>query len=386
MLLLIIGLVMFIGLVVVHELGHFWVARRNGVEAEEFGIFFPPTLWRKKTKGGWDFTINLLPLGGFVKLKGEYDEDKRPGAFGAATTWVKTKIMLAGVAVNLIVAVLLFTILALTGMPKLVADQFTVPSDTKVIRQDVYVGSVTTGSPAAKAGLQSQDKIVAITGDAGKKYAIGENDLSTVTKTLAGQTVTIDFVRDGQAKTATTQLNSQKAVTESIAAGSPKGHLGVAPVQNVITRSTWSAPIVAVGVTGQFTKLTFQGLWTALRGLGSILAATVTGNTVARQHGQAVAADQVSGPVGIFMILKSGSVLGFSYILMIIALISLTLAIMNLLPIPALDGGRVFVMMLARLLKKPLTRQIEERVYGAGFLVLIALIIVITIVDVRRFF
>lgn len=386
MLLLIVGLILFISLVVVHELGHFWVARRNGVDAEEFGIFFPPTLWRKKMKGGWDFTINLLPLGGFVKLKGEYDEDRRPGAFGAATTWVKTKIMLAGVVVNLVVAVLLFTILALTGMPKLVNNQFTVASDTKIIRQDVYVGSVTAGSPAAKAGLKSQDKITTITGEQGKSYSIGKSDLSTVTRTLAGQTVTIDFVRNGHAKTVAAKLNTEKAVTDSIAAGSPKGYLGVAHVENIVVRSTWSAPIVAVGVTGQFTKMTLQGLWSALRGLGSIIAATITGNTVARQHGQTAASEQVSGPVGIFMILKSGSVLGFSYILMIIALISLTLAIMNILPIPALDGGRVFVMMVARLLKKPLTRQIEERVYGAGFIALILLIIVITIVDVKRFF
>ena len=209
MLLLIVGLILFIGLVVVHELGHFWVARRNGVDAEEFGIFFPPTLWRKKMKGGWDFTINLLPLGGFVKLKGEYDEDKRPGSFGAATTWAKTKIMLAGVVVNLVAAVLLFTVLALTGMPKLVSNQFTVASDTKIIRQDVYVGGVTAGSPAAKAGLQSEDKIVTITAEAGKSYEIGQNDLPTVTKSLAGQAVTIEFMRDGQTKTATTRLNSE---------------------------------------------------------------------------------------------------------------------------------------------------------------------------------
>src|SRR5664279_4348127 len=109
MVLFIIGIVLFIGLVVVHEAGHFWAARRNGVEIEEFGIFFPPRLWKKRMKNGWDFTINLLPLGGFVKLKGENDSDKRPGSFGAASDLAKAKIMLAGVAVNLVTVFLLFT-------------------------------------------------------------------------------------------------------------------------------------------------------------------------------------------------------------------------------------------------------------------------------------
>src|SRR6185312_5640235 len=102
--LLIVGLVLFIGLIVTHELGHFWAARRGGVDIEEFGLFFPPTLFRRKTKGGWDFTINLLPLGGFVKLKGEHDSDTTKGSFGAADLKTKSKIMSAGVIVNLATA------------------------------------------------------------------------------------------------------------------------------------------------------------------------------------------------------------------------------------------------------------------------------------------
>src|SRR5665213_2759553 len=118
--LLVVGVVLFIGLVVVHEWGHFIVARRAGVEVEEFGIFFPPRLYKHKTKAGWLFTINLLPLGGFVKLKGEHDSDTQPGTFGAASLWVKSKIMAAGVVMNLITALALLTILALIGMPKLI--------------------------------------------------------------------------------------------------------------------------------------------------------------------------------------------------------------------------------------------------------------------------
>ena len=153
--LLIIGLALFIGLIITHELGHFWAARRNGVDIEEFGLFFPPTLYRHRTKGGWDFTINLLPLGGFVKLKGEHDSDTEKGSFGAATLKAKSKIMFAGIGVNLITAYLLFMILALLGMPQLVGNQFTVASDTHYLHKSTYrtiVNSVEKDSPAAKAG------------------------------------------------------------------------------------------------------------------------------------------------------------------------------------------------------------------------------------------
>src|SRR5215469_16636955 len=98
--LLIVGIILFILLVVVHEWGHFIAARRNGVEVEEFGIFFPPHLYTHKTKSGWLFSINLIPLGGFVKLKGEHDTDTEKGSYGAASLWAKTKIMTAGVAMN----------------------------------------------------------------------------------------------------------------------------------------------------------------------------------------------------------------------------------------------------------------------------------------------
>lgn len=386
MALLILGLVLFIGLVVVHELGHFWAARRNGVEIEEFGIFFPPALWRRKTKAGWDFTVNLLPLGGFVKLKGEYDADKRPGSFGSATTWVKVKIMLAGVAVNLVTALVLFMVLAWVGMPKIIDNQFTVASDTKIVKQVTYVAYVEQKSPAANAGLQLRDKLVSIAGENEQPITVGQTALRDITEKLAGQKITIVYVRDGTTKTAHTTLLTKQAVAESKKTSSPRGYLGVSPLEQVTRRSTWSAPVVAVGVTAQFTKLTFQGLGQALQGLAGIIAGALTGNTAARQNAQTEAGSQVGGPVAIFFTLKSGSTLGFGFVLMIIALISLTLAIMNVLPIPALDGGRLFVMLIARILKKPLTEKVEGLVYGIGFSVLIGLIVLITIVDIKRFF
>lgn len=380
--LLVIGLLLFIGLVVVHELGHFWAARRGGVKVEEFGIFFPPALLRRKTKAGYDFTVNLLPLGGFVKLKGEHDSDTEPGSYGAARTSTKVKIMLAGVFMNLVTALALFTVLAWLGMPKLIDNQFTVKSDTHVIRNNVLISYVEPKSPAANAGLQVRDQLTSV----GGKKVTTATVLPTITKEFAGKPTTIVYVRDGETHQTTATLLSADVVAASKKTDNPKGYLGIQPNEYALQRSTWSAPVVAVGLSAQLTALTFQGLGHAVAGLGGIVAGAVTGNHQAREHAQTNASSQVSGPVGIFVILKDGSVLGYQFMLLIIAVISLTLAIMNVLPIPALDGGRLFVTLISRLFNKQISQKAEEAIYGTGFAVLMLLIVVITIVDVKRFF
>jgi regulator of sigma E protease len=365
------------------------VARRNGVEAEEFGIGFPPRIWKKRirsAKGDYDFTINALPLGGFVKLKGEHDADTAKGTLGAASLWVKSKIMLAGVVMNLVTAFVLLTILALLGMPKLVDDQFTVASDTKVSRQNVLIGYVEPGSPAEKAGLQVRDQLKSI----GDSAVNTQDTIPSITKENQGKTVVIRYERENQPKEATVTIRSTQEIDASRNAGNDnlptKGYLGISPVEYQLRRSTWSAPVVAAGVIKQFTELTMKGLGSALQGLGSIIVGTTTGNTEARRNGQAQASEQVSGPVGIFVILKESSNAGLLYVLMIIAVISLTLAIMNFLPIPALDGGRLFVTLVSRGVGRPLTARTEEWIHGTGFISLMILFVLITVVDVKRFF
>ena len=376
-LLLIIGLLLFVGLVVIHEFGHFIVARRNGVEVEEFGIGFPPRAWSRKTRGGFLFTLNWLPIGGFVKLKGEHDADTEPGAFGAASLGVKTKIMLAGVVMNLLAAFVLLTIVAWAGMPQLIDNQFTVKSDTKVMKNDVLAGYVEPGSPAAKAGIQQRDRLVGYRqGDDTVSKAVtplkDAAELPKLTKANAGKHLSIVYERDGQMRTADITLRSTQEVTASQKSEKPKGYLGVSPTEFTLLRSTWSAPVVAAGLIKQFTILTFQGLGTAV-------GALFHGDT-------AKASEQVSGPVGIVVLLKDGSLLGYQFVLLIIAIISLTLALMNVLPIPALDGGRLFLMLISRLGGKPLSEDMEERIVGASFMLLLVLVVLITVVDVKRFF
>ena len=370
---------MFIGLVIFHEFGHYILARRNGVEVEEFGLGFPPRAKVLTKRNGTIFSLNWLPLGGFVKLKGEHDFDTEKGTFGAASTGAKTKIMLAGVVANLIAAYVLFVIVALVGMPKLLDNQFTVASDTNIVKQvenkgEVKIDRVIENSPAKSAGLKADDRIISVNGTAIDK----PEKLSETTGAQAGKKVAVVIERKGKQETKQVTLNKT----------SP--HLGVAPYSAEtglqISRSTWSAPIVAAGVMKDFTQATFVGLGNALKGLGSLTAGFFTGNKEARQAGQEVAGSQVSGPVGIFTVLYEISKQGFGLVLFVIAVISLTLAIMNILPIPALDGGRLFVMLLYRARNKTLEPKIEERIHATGFALLMLVFLVITIVDIRRFF
>jgi len=375
-----VGFLLIILLVIGHEAGHFFAARKAGVEVEEFGVGFPPRAKVLKVKNGTEYTLNWLPLGGFVKLKGESDNDTTPGSFGAARLRDKVKIMVAGVFMNFLIAYVLFTIIALIGMPQLVENQFTVASDTKITRQEVLAGYVEPDSPADRSGLKLNDTIKKIeeksvcTGCSGEARRFDLNQaaqLGEATKSLAGKEVTITIDRKGAEQILSTTLLSEETVSASKNSDTPKGYLGVVPNEFIAQKSTWSAPVVGAGVTVQFTELTFKGLWSIVSGL-------FQGDTTQ-------ATEQVSGVVGVGYIFSSASFLGPVFMLMIVAVISLSLAIMNILPIPALDGGRLFVTLFYRLIKKPLNEKTEERIHGTGFAVLMILFVLITILDVKRF-
>ena len=386
-LLAILGFVLFIGLVLIHEWGHFITARRNGVEVEEFGLGLPPRAWRKKLKSGMVISLNWLPLGGFVKLKGEHDSDDRPGSLGAASLWAKTKIMLAGVSMNLIAGLVLLTALAFIGIPKLIDNQFSVPSDTKVTHRQLLVGYIEPDSPAQKAGLAGRDTIKSISAGGQTRNITTAEDMNKATTAFAGQNVQLTISRSGKEQTKDITLRSAAEVEPTKNTDNPKGYLGISPNELSAYRATWSAPIVALGFTKQLVVLTIQGLGHALSGLGSAIAGTVTGNEQARIKGQAQATDQVGGPVAIGAILWGGGSLGFNFVIMVIAVLSLTLALMNVLPLPILDGGRLVMMLISRgILHRPLSKKTEERLVGASMALLLVLFALITIVDVRRFF
>lgn len=383
----VLGFILFIGLVLIHEWGHFIVARRNSVVVEEFGLGIPPRAWRKKLQSGLILSINWLPLGGFVKMRGEHDSDDRTGSFGAANLWVKAKIMLAGVTMNLVAGLAILTVLALIGIPKLIDNQFSVKSDTQVVKRQVFATYVEPDSPAQKAGLGTRDIIESITAGGQTRVIKSSDDLRQATAEFEGRTAEVKFSHSGKRQIKTVRLRDKVEIEASKKTDQPKGYLGLGTAELQAYRATWSAPIVALGFTKQLIVLTVQGIGHSLSGLGSLIAGAISGNQGAREKGQAQATDQVVGPIGVGAILWDSGSLGLNFLFMIIAVISLTLALMNLLPLPALDGGRLLLTVVSRgVLRRPLSKSVEERIVGASLVLILGLAILITVVDVRRFF
>jgi len=370
---ILVGLIILVFLVVVHELGHAIVAHRNGVVVEEFGIGFPPKAWGKKLKNGVLFTLNWLPLGGFVKLQGENDAATKKGDYGASSYWTKTKILFAGVLVNWVVAAVILTGLAFTGLPKILPDQFSISGDTKVVTEPVRLMSLVDAYPAQKAGFKVYDEIIRVEGKAVKT----DQQLIDLTTQYRGKTVDIVYMRDG--------IESEKSVKLK---DNDKGNFGASLSQQQRLKATWSAPIVGVATTGQFTWATLQGLGDVIFNLGKGLVSQLSPDSSVRKSGgedlQTVSGS-VAGPVGILgVIFPSATKAGPTELLFLTAIISLTLAVMNVLPIPALDGGRWFLMTIFRLRKKELTKEKEEKIVGISFMILIGLVVLVTIADVTK--
>ena len=209
-LLFILGILILQLLIIAHEYGHFLVAKRNKVEVEEFGLGFPPKLVSKKMGRGifrGHYSFNLLPLGGFVKLKGEQDSDRGPGTYGGLNLSAKTRVLLAGIGVNFLIGWLLLLILAVIGLPRLLPmapffaeeRQFTVAADTKLERR-LVVYNVLDSSPASEAGLKAGDRILAINNQSvNVDYpGLDPNFLKSKIEPLAAQEVNFQIIRGGK--------------------------------------------------------------------------------------------------------------------------------------------------------------------------------------------
>ena len=405
---IVVGLLILMLLVVGHEFGHFIAARRNGVEVEEFGICFPPRAlawrkvngkWRRLKKSEWKrppgegliISLNWLPIGGFCQMKGESDAERSKGSFGASSFWSKTKILFAGVTMNWLMAIVVFTVLAWIGMPHFLEGQFEMPGDTQaIVEAPVTIGEVKDGSPADKARLREGDVVMQMRSlgcsDGSCELPDGERRIINTTEDLlsfdekyAGETIYMTYQRGDEISMVEIKLNGSDA--EYI--------LGAGISGKAIYRSTWSAPIVGFMTTAQITGETFKGvgqlIWNLVSGVVRQLNFF---DQSARESGaEAVkaAGDSVSGPVGIIGVLFP-SVLssGIGNLLFLTGLISVSLAVMNVLPIPALDGGRWLLILIFRLRKKELTKEREEKIVGRAFLALLLIVAVVTVLDIVR--
>lgn len=403
---IIIGIVILMTLVVLHEFGHFIMARKNGVKVNEFGIGFPPRAiawvkkpveiekdgkkitkekWVKLPKSEWGkpqdgliFSLNYLPIGGFCSMDGESDADTKKGTFGAASFWGKTKILFGGVLMNWLAAFVILTILAFTGMPQFINNQFVIKSDARYNDLGgVAVAEVIDGSPAAKAGFRAGDKIVKVA----DTEVLYPETITTYGTEHRGEEVTYTILRDGNEQSVTATLNPADA---EYALGIQMSY------SETFIRSTWSAPIVGFGTTLQLTGETFRGLgelvWNLITGVGRQFSFD---NNI-REAGQAAigsVGDAVSGPVGIIGVLfPAFASTGAANLAFLAAIISISLACMNVLPIPALDGGRWILIALYRLRGKKLSKETEEKIVSRAFMALIGLIILITILDITKLF
>ena len=336
-------------LVLVHELGHFVAARWAGVKVEQFSIFFPPHVFKYQGKQT-ELAIGIIPLGGYNRLYGEEQAATGQGAFNRASVWRRLGIILAGVAMNVITCVLLLWFGFMVGMPPVVST----PAELHVtVPTQVLVTAVQPNSAAARAGL--------VVGDSVEGFATA-TDIQLFTRAHRGETVSLTVHRNGQTTTVQPQLG-----TDAIA---PLG-IGISEA-TVIQVGPLTALRLSVVETGRM-----------IAAMGHFLRDLVVGLFV-----HAKLADGVTGPVGIYQVTGQAVQLGFSYVIQLAAMISLNLALINLLPIPGLDGGRALFVILEAAAggRKVVAEHHEALIHAIGFWVLILLFLAITVRDVTRLF
>jgi regulator of sigma E protease len=367
MLVVIVIILLFAALVITHEAGHFIAAKRNGIDVEEFGIGFPPKIWGKKV-GETLYSINLIPLGGFVRLAGEDTDDNRPGTFGAAKYSVKAKTLLAGVGMNMLSAVLILFVLCLVGIPALGAQfepNFLHP--TYAQPKQLILVEVESGSPAANAGLKSGDYVLRANGTP----ITQDTQFFNFTKAHAGQKVTLLVQEGNNQKSLAVQLRSPK---------SKQGFLGVETQQVYkLKYGVWQSLVAAVYITVTLFVATVVGVVQLILSIPWLILGLFS-STIPHS------AEQASGPLGIFFILQAISSLGYTYIFLFMANIAVALGAFNVMPLPALDGGRLAIITYQKLAKKKISADMEARIHAIGFMALIGLIVLISVYDIRKRF
>jgi regulator of sigma E protease len=339
-------------LVVIHELGHFITARLANVRVLEFGVGFPPRARVLRSKGETLYTLNWLPIGGFVKLEGEDgDATDDPRSFAAQGLPTKLGILVAGVGMNLILAFAIFTAIALGGDPTI----------------GIRIGQVQPGSPAAAAGIQAGDVIESV--DGGYFGAFDNESLLAALQAHAGDTVELGVKHpDGSFDRLTVTLRPADQISAN------QGALGIAKLSATTTPVAINySPTEAVGIGAQRTG---DALGLIVGGLGQLVDAVIHRPTEA---------PPAAGPVGIAI--QFGDVfwqLGPIITLYVAGLLSANLAVVNVLPFPPLDGGRMLVITLKAIFGQRISVRAERLTYLVGFVFLFAFLIWITGFDIVR--
>jgi regulator of sigma E protease len=355
-------------LIIVHELGHFGVAKYFGIRVDEFGLGYPP---RAKKLFRWldtDFTLNWLPFGGFVKIYGENpgegdsSELSNSDSLISKNRGIQSAVLVAGVAGNFLFAWLLISIGFMTGLPAPTGLSFPVENPQTVIT------IVLPGTPAAEAGLRSGDTIVALKRGADELLPSGEMSFITpdeISNFIAASFEPMTFVilRGGEM--------SEKVITPEAGIIPNRPAVGVSmDIIGIAKLSPGASLWHGLKTTSELTRLTALAI-------GGFIVQALSGNADL---------SSVTGPVGIVGMVGDVRELGFAYLLTFTSLISINLAIINLFPFPALDGGRLFFILIEILTRRRIPPKIFNAVNAVGFALLIFLMILITIKDVRSIF
>lgn len=337
-------------LVLIHELGHFLTARFFGVRVEEFGLGFPPKAFTITKKNGTEYTLNWLPLGGFVRLKGEQGEDSNDeNSFVSKPIWQRIVILVAGVAMNLFLTIGILAVGFMIGMPTAVEG---IPAGARVQDEKIQITHIQKASPAEAVSLKIGDTILAIDGDVMESV----DEVRAFTKSHLDKVITMRVKRGSE--------EISKEVKVELLRETKEPGIGIGLVKTgIVSYPIHIALIEAVKSTGYLT----QSILTALVG--------------AVRHGSV---DSFVGPVGIAVHTSEATQLGLTYFLFLVAQLSLSLAIMNVLPIPALDGGRILFALIEKVRGRSLRPALENVIHLVGFALLIGLIILITFKDIAR--
>ena len=358
-LLTILVFIIILGLLVfVHELGHFIMAKRAGMRVDEFGFGFPPRLFGIR-RGETIYSINLIPLGGFVKIAGEDGSDvSDPKSFANKSGWRRFGVLVAGVSMNVILAWLLISIGMMIGLPTLIDEGTQLPKSALVRQVSVGVLEVAASSPAASGGFKPGDTI----------FKIGEMPIGSIqqaidlTKAHAGQPTVYEIHRGAEVLRPT--------ITPRANPPTGQGPLGIALGSLARVSYPWYESIYRGLIT------TFNLIWATLMGFAGLIGSLL--------HGKSVGAD-LAGPVGIAVLTKSYTELGFIYLLQFTALLSVNLAIINAVPFPALDGGRVLFLIIEKIRGRKMPIRAEQLVNTIGFALLLLLMLFVTIHDFGKY-
>jgi len=350
-------------LTALHELGHFIFAKKFGMKVEEFGVGYPPRVIGKKVKGTL-YSLNLLPFGAFVKIKGEDGacdgEAKLNDSFTAKPIWQRAIVLFAGVAVFWVIAFLIFTIVAgIFGIPS------PVPDTTEMAGAKVQIVAVMADSPAQVAGLKPGDTIISLkTENDQLKAAVKTSEVQEFISEAEEQEIIFVLERSGN----TIEVKAMPALVADLG----RVGVGISLVRVADIKTVWyKAPLQGLVLTGRLTKAIPLNLYLALK------TKIVGGGTVGIE---------IVGPIGFGKMLGQTLESGLGNFLVLMGMIAVWLAIFNLFPIPALDGGRLLFLGIEAVRRKPMNQKVEQSINTYFFLALIGLMVLLSIKDIINLF